>query len=274
MKKSIKEIIKNHSDIDRIDVELLLCHVLKCQRVFLLSHSEKILSSEEQNQFSNLISRRKQGEPIAYILGKKAFWNLELIVTPDVLIPRPETELIVEWVLEKFKDKKELVLADLGTGSGAIALSLAKAKPNWKIIATDASEKALSVAKGNAENLKLNNVKFYLGNWCEALPQEKFDVIVSNPPYIEKDDEHLIRGDLRFEPKSALIADDDGFADLKAIVKQARIYLKDSGCLVLEHGYEQAQILREYLNGLGYQNIQTLRDVANHERVTLGNFYS
>lgn len=264
----VKEILKSNYQLDTIDVQLLLMHVLNCSRVYLISHADITVMPEQYESFLELIKRRQQGEPIAYILGKKSFWNLELNVTSAVLIPRPETELIVEWVLNRKEDF--LLIADLGTGSGAIALSIAHEKPNWQIIATDASENALQIAKANADKYDLKNIEFFLGDWCHALPEKKFDMIVSNPPYIAEHDPHLKQGDVRFEPKTALIAEKNGLADVKKIVEQARNYLKNKAYLIIEHGYDQGEEVRQLFKVNDYQEVQTLHDYAGHARVTLG----
>jgi len=264
----VKEILKNSYQLDTMDVQLLLMHVLSCSRVYLISHADIFVTSDQYKRFLELIDRRQQGEPIAYILGRKSFWNLELNITPAVLIPRPETELIVEWVLNRKEDF--LSIADLGTGSGAIALSIAQEKPNWQVIATDASENALQIAKTNAEKYALKNVEFYLGDWCYALPEKKFDIIVSNPPYIAQHDPHLKQGDVRFEPKTALIADEEGLAEVKKITEQARNYLKDEAYLIIEHGYDQGEQVRQIFKANNYQAIQTINDYAGHARLTLG----
>lgn len=256
-------------NIDLLDAQLFLAHILNCSRAHLVSHSEESLSLHEAHQFDAMLKRRAQGEPVAYILGKKSFWDLELIVNSHVLIPRPETEMLVEWVLNTFSACDDGLIADLGTGSGAIALSLAKAKPRWRLVATDFSLEALQVAKQNASAYQLNKVEFYEGSWCEALPVIQFDVIISNPPYIDEQDTYL-QGDIRFEPRSALVALDEGFADLVQIAKEAWHYLKPSGYLALEHGWTQAERLQDELIMLGYEEVQTFKDFAGHDRMTIG----
>lgn len=259
------------SDSPLLDAQLLLSHVLKKPTSYLHTWPEKLLSDDEKKQFQALISRRAQGEPIAYILGEKQFWDLSFNVTSDVLIPRPETELIIEWVLKHFSQPADhtIKLADLGTGSGAIAISIAHAQPEWQIIATDFSERALMIAKQNAEKYRLRNIQFHQGSWCHALPEKTYDIIVSNPPYIDPADTHLSQGDLRFEPHSALASDDEGYQDLFVIAEQAKNYLKPNGILLLEHGYQQAAKLKEHLQQLGYQKIHALKDLQGHDRITI-----
>lgn len=253
-----------------LDAELLLANALQCEKNQLFIYPEKELSPNELIIFEKLLQRRLAGEPIAYILLQQGFWDLDLTVTPAVLIPRPETELLVEIILEKFGEQENLKLADLGTGSGAIALALASEKPKWEITATDYSAAALEIAKSNAENLQLNNVRFFQGSWCEALPNEKFDIIVSNPPYIAAMDPHLTA--LQFEPQSALISGADGLDDIRKIISQAGNFLKLNGMLLLEHGFEQGVAVRELLLQAGYKEIETRCDLNKLDRATLGCF--
>lgn len=267
-----KNKLSSFSLTPQLDTELLLAFVLNVDRVFLYKNPEFILYSDQLNLFESLINRRLRGEPIAYILGKKEFWSQEFFVDANVLIPRPETELLVEKTLEFFQDKKnaKITLADLGTGSGAIALALARENPDWQIIATDNSPAALTVAKKNAQNLKITNVEFYLGNWCDALPNLKFDAIVSNPPYIKNDDPHLLNGDVRFEPKNALVGGDDGLKAYHEIITQAKNKLKTKGILLLEHGFDQREAITNLLEQNKFTQIVSYRDLANLDRVTSG----
>jgi release factor glutamine methyltransferase len=214
---------------------------------------------------------------VAYLIGSRGFWTLDLTVTPAVLIPRPETELLIELALERgriISDRqpgKPVTVADLGTGSGAIALALASEHRQWQVYATDRSAQALVVARANAARLQLEQVHFAQGDWCAALPAGMcFDMIVSNPPYIADDDPHLGQGDLRFEPRSALVADVRGLADLEAICQQSRSWLCEGGCLLLEHGHEQGHQVRALLTSRGFDDVHSRRDLAGHERVTLG----
>lgn len=254
------------SDTARLDAELLLSHVLGCSRSKLLIDSEKAISEPQKTKFLELIDRRSKGEPIAYLIGQREFWSLSLDITPDVLIPRPETELLVELALEKEVTK----IADLGTGSGAIALAIAHERPHWQIIATDISEKALTVAKNNAKQLEISNIEFRLGDWTQALHHEKFDLIVSNPPYIPENDSHLKQGDLLFEPQKALVSGRDGLQDLKKIIEQARNYLSSEGWLMVEHGYDQSEVVRDIFKQYGYKNVHQHMDLSGIIRVTTG----
>lgn len=255
----------------RLDVEILLMHVLNVQRSYLYAHLERKLSSSECGSFLALIEKRMQGSPIPYITGHCEFWSLDLKVTSDTLIPRPETELLVEIILQN-SNEPPLTVADLGTGSGAIALAVAHARPNWQLYATDISEAALQVAKMNAIQLNVHNIIFSQGDWCKALPQHPFDIIVSNPPYIAKDDPHLERNVVATEPVLALISDENGFKDLYHIIHEAKIYLKSGGQLLLEHGFTQAELVQQQLLQAGYKNIQSKQDVSGLNRVTSGVF--
>lgn len=257
-------------DIPRLEAELLLAWVLNKPRSYLYAHPEQTLTPDQQAYLQTLVKRRQQGEPIAYICQQKEFWSLPLWITPATLIPRPETEHLVEWVLATLPADLPLTIADLGTGSGAIALALAKERKTWQIVATDQSAAALQVAKINADNLGITHVAFYLGNWCQALPQQKYAAIVSNPPYIAAEDMHLNQGDLRFEPKSALVAEEEGLKDLKTIIHQAIDYLHPSGWLALEHGYAQGNAVRDLLYQMNFLQIKTYPDFAGQDRFTVG----
>lgn len=257
----------------QLDAEILLSFVLNKPRSFLYAYPEHLLTAEQQTQLDHVMQRHLQGEPLAYITQQKEFWSLLLHLTPDVLIPRPETELLVEKCLVLLPKDKNLTVVDLGTGSGAIALALATECPNWHVIATDQSHAALAVAKKNAESLNINNIKLYQGDWCAALPHEKFAAIISNPPYIDQDDPELDSNVRNFEPQQALISSDNGLADLKIIALQAKNYLQNGGWLLLEHGYRQGEAIASYLQELSYQNVETLSDLSGLPRVTVGFFY-
>lgn len=252
------------------DTERLLSFVLKKPRSFLYTYPDYQLSATEQQQYDMLLKRYQQGEPLAYLIGEQAFHNIVLQVTPEVLIPRPETELLVEKCLALLLENQKLTIADLGTGSGAIALAIAHERPDWKIIATDASAAALKIAQENAQRLEIENVKFYQGDWCVALPNQKFAAIISNPPYIDEHDPALDLAVKNYEPKSALIAADHGLADLKKIATQARDYLVNDGWLLLEHGYQQGKVVADFLENIGYKKVQTFHDLAGHPRMTVG----
>jgi len=251
-----------------LDAELLLAHVLKKNRTYLFSHSEKVLSSDEYEHWQYLIAQRCLQVPVAYLTGEKSFWNLDLMVNEHTLIPRPETELLVEIILEKFGQNKNIELLDLGTGSGAIALAIAKEKPHWKISAVDFSADALKVAKMNAEKNNIHNVEFFQSDWFFSI-KNKFDIIVSNPPYLDEHDPHLLTEEIRHEPRSALVANKKGLADIETIVDEARFYLKSGGALLVEHGCEQGETVRDLFAFYGYEEIETLLDLAGLERVTL-----
>lgn len=254
----------------QIDSELLLACALGCARTYLYTWPEKVLSISQHSYFESLLDRRVMGEPIAYVIGEREFWTLSLRVNRHVLIPRPETELLVETALSLLPIQAQRV-ADLGTGSGAIALALAKERPDWQIFASDLSADALRVASDNALTNKLGNVQFSQGSWCEALPAAPLNMIISNPPYIDPQDTHLSQGDLRFEPRSALSSEESGIADIRTIITQAPAHLSPGGWLLLEHGYEQADAVRALLVSSGFKDVQTLQDLNGLDRISLGN---
>lgn len=256
------------SDSARLDAEVLLAHSLQKTRTWLVTWPDKELTEAEINPFKKLLQRRITGEPIAHITGTREFWSLPLAVTADTLIPRPDTELMIEQILELYPANTDITLADLGTGSGAIALALASERPNWRIIATDQSAAALSIAQQNADNLKLSNVSFKLGNWFEPLGDEQFDIIASNPPYIPQADPHLTQGDARFDPITALASGDDGLDDIRLITAQARKYLNPRGRLFIEHGYDQKPKMLDIFTKNGFIDIHQAHDIANNPRIT------
>jgi release factor glutamine methyltransferase len=258
------------SDTPRLDAEVLLAHALNVTRTQLLTRGDKILSSIEQACFQQLLNRRLMGEPIAYIVGQREFWSLTFAVTPATLVPRPETELLVELALQKFSKEVTIKAADLGTGSGAIALAIAHERPDWQLVATDNRAAALALAKRNAAALQIGNVEFILSDWFEALGGKLFDLIISNPPYIAADDRHLMQGDVRFEPISALVSGADGLQDLRKMARQSWAYLLPGGWLLLEHGFEQAQFVRKLLVEAGYVEVASKCDLSGKERVTIG----
>ena len=257
------------SDTVQLDAELLLASALGKSRTYLYTWPEQVLSPSERSYFESVLERRVMGEPVAYILGTRDFWTLTLRVNRHVLIPRPETELLVETALA-LVTSQDARIADLGTGSGAIALALASERPAWNIVATDMSTAALSLASDNATVLKIPNVEFRQGSWCEALPLTLFDLIASNPPYIDSADAHLTQGDLRFEPRSALVASDGGLADIRMLCSQAPQCLKPGGWLLLEHGWTQGQAVAAIMQSNGLESVQTLKDLNDNDRVTLG----
>jgi release factor glutamine methyltransferase len=259
------------SETPLLDAEVLLAHVLNVQRSHLHAYPERILSDEEKTGFYHLIEKRTQGQPIPYLTGHCEFWSLDFTVTPDTLVPRQETELLVELILRKF-NKPSCLAADLGTGSGAIALALAYERPQWIIHATDLSQAALNIAKINASRLKTDNVFFHQGFWCKALPTLSFDFIVSNPPYIAQNDPHLKKTVLATEPASALLSDHNGLKDIQHLIQEAKVYLKPGGYLWLEHGFSQAESVRNSFLEAGYAHIVSYKDFLGLDRVTTGVF--
>ncbi|MBL1294252.1 MAG: peptide chain release factor N(5)-glutamine methyltransferase [Thiotrichales bacterium] len=258
--------LEHISDSARLDAELLAGHSLGLSRTQLFTRDRDTISAESLAAYEPLIQRREQGEPVAYIIGKREFWSLELTVNEHTLIPRPETELLVELVL-KFTDKKQFFhIADLGTGSGAIALAIAKERHNSAIDACDTSTQALATARLNAQQHNINNIEFIQSDWFQNLAQKKYDLIVSNPPYIAPDDQHLRQGDLRFEPVTALSAANEGYADLLYIAEQATLHLTKNGYLIFEHGYQQQTRLIEKLIQLGYNHVKGHTDHSKQAR--------
>lgn len=261
------------SDSAKLDAQLLLAFVLQKETSYLLTWPEKKLTVEQFFHYQELLIRRHQGEPIAYILGVKEFWSLPFFVSPATLIPRPDTETLIELVLDLSSESDVCNhtprCLDLGTGTGAIALSLASEKPYWLIEAIDFSDEAVLLAKKNAQSLNLPQVNIYQSDWFSNVDKsKKFDFIVSNPPYIDCQDEHLNQGDVRFEPKSALVAEQKGLADIIKIADQAREYLTPTGRLFFEHGYDQGTEVRDILNKLRYKNIETVKDLSGNDRIT------
>lgn len=255
---------------DRLEAELLLVHVLGKPRSWLFAHADDALDATHAIAFEALVQRRREGAPVAYITGHRGFWSLELEVTPATLIPRPETELLVELALKRLPAKARI--ADLGTGSGAIALAIAHERPQAQIVATDASVDALTVAQRNAVRLGLANVSFAHGDWLAPLAGHRFDLIVSNPPYIESADPHLALGDLRFEPVTALASGPDGLDDIRRIVDGARAHLETGGWLMMEHGWNQGGAVRAVLTTAGYRDVFTAQDLEQRDRVSGGRF--
>ncbi len=252
-----------------LDAELLLAHVLNAGRARLRSHPEEVPGAAAAARFQALIEQRAAGEPVAYILGRKDFWTLELSVTPAVLIPRPETELLVERALALGPDG-EARAADLGTGSGAIALALASARPRWRIVATDLSTAALAVARANAAALGLERVEMVQGDWLACLRGRRFDLLASNPPYVAAADPVLGQPELMREPPLALVAAEEGLAALRGIVAGAPDHLEPGGWLLLEHGAAQAAAVAGALVARGFAQVRSHRDLAGRERMTEG----
>ncbi|WP_122739681.1 peptide chain release factor N(5)-glutamine methyltransferase [Pseudomonas viridiflava] len=254
----------------RLDAELLLAAALGKPRSFLHTWPERIVSTEAALAFAGYLQRRRTGEPVAYILGQQGFWKLDLEVAPHTLIPRPETEMLVEAALELVPAFAPAQVLDLGTGTGAIGLALANDRQQWKITAVDRVPEAVALAERNRQRLQLDNAEVLNSHWFSALEGRHFDLIISNPPYIAETDPHLSMGDVRFEPGSALTSGPDGLDDLRTIISEAPVHLTPGGWLLLEHGYDQGPAVRELLIRHGFERIQTRRDLGEHERITFG----
>ncbi len=274
IKAATEKLQEGGSDSPSLDSAVLLCHAIDKPRSYLFTWPEKVLTSEQFFRFEALLERRLAGEPVAYIIGEREFWSLPLKVAPSTLIPRPDTERLVEVALDKTANKTGKIL-DLGTGTGAIALALASELSNRQVVGIDFQPSAQILAQENAIHLGIRNVEFLCGSWFEPIQSgTKFALIVSNPPYIDGEDPHLEQGDVRFEPKTALVAEENGLADIKHISDKAREYLEKDGWLAFEHGYDQGQAVREILNDLGYRQVVTEQDYGGNDRVTLGQFKS
>lgn len=270
LERATQQLEQSGSESPALDAAVLLCHALEKPRSFLFTWPEKTLDDAQLAAFDSLLVRRCAGEPVAYILGEREFWSLPLLVSPSTLIPRPDTERLVEIALDKAPDIEGPIL-DLGTGTGAIALALASECPQRKVIGVDLKDDARDLATRNAERLGITNAAFLAGSWFEPIEAgTQFALIVSNPPYIEESDPHLTQGDVRFEPLSALVAEDEGLADIKWIARAARDYLLPNGWLMFEHGFEQGKAVREILQANGYRQIDTLKDYGGNDRVTIG----
>ncbi|MEO7071976.1 MAG: peptide chain release factor N(5)-glutamine methyltransferase [Rhodanobacter sp.] len=254
----------------RADAEALLLHVLDRPRSWLFAHADETAAMEVQTAFLALVERRAAGEPVAYLTGRRGFWSLDLQVTPATLIPRAETELLVELALARLPTATAGRVLDLGTGSGAVALALAQERPQAQVTASDASTAALAVARGNARRLGLERVRFVAGDWFAPLANELFDLIVANPPYIEAGDPHLQRGDLRYEPPAALASGTDGLDAIRAITRDARGHLQAGGWLLLEHGWRQGAAVAQLLRDAGYADVFTGQDMEHRDRVSGG----
>lgn len=265
-------LLKTTCDTPILDAEVLLLRVLDKDRAYLRAWPDKELSEGQLSAYRTLVSQRQSGQPVAYLIGFREFWSRDFMVTPDVLIPRPETELLIELSLSVLPSEKKRTIIDLGTGSGIIAVTLGKERPNAKIVATDISPAALQVAINNARRLNATHIQFYLSNWFENIADGKFDLIVSNPPYIAENDGHLHIGDLRFEPKTALAAAQQGLNDIRIISETAISRLEPEGYLIIEHGYNQKEEINNLFHSLGYRNIQSHTDLSGQPRVTLGQY--
>lgn len=261
--------LRGHSDSADIDAELLLCHLLDKPRSFLFTWPEHDLSDARSQQFLDWVGQRAEGRPVAYLVGRREFFGHDFLVSEDTLIPRADTELLVEAVLESLPPDSPQRVADLGTGSGAIAISLALARPLWQLDAVDFTVAILDLVQRNVTRLGASNVRLLQSNWCARLDGE-YDAIVSNPPYIAEHDRHLDQGDVRFEPRTALVSGEDGLDDIRMIIEQARAHLKRGGLLAFEHGYDQGQAVRALLTRAGFANVETRVDLGGNDRVTLG----
>ncbi|MDH0293010.1 peptide chain release factor N(5)-glutamine methyltransferase [Pseudomonas sp. GD04087] len=253
----------------RLDAELLLAAALGKPRSFLRTWPERVVSREAHDLFDRYLARRVAGEPVAYILGRQGFWSLDLEVAPHTLIPRPDTELLVETALALLPAAPARVL-DLGTGTGAIALALACERLSWQVLGVDRIPEAVALAERNRERLRLANVAFRASHWFSAVDGERFSLIVSNPPYIPNTDPHLKQGDVRFEPSSALVSGQDGLDDIRLIIDQAPNHLENGGWLMLEHGFDQPDAVRDLLLSRGFTAVESRRDLGGHERISLG----
>jgi len=263
--------LESASDSARLDAELLIAHALNIPRSRFIADPDQVLDVQQLKQIQTLIDRRTQGEPIAYILGCKHFWDLELKVTPDVLIPRPDTELLVETALNLFSADAPTSVLDLGTGSGAIAIAIAKARPHWHVCASEESRAALTVAIENAEQYQLHNLTLLQSHWFDDLVKDKlYNLILSNPPYVPQNDPHLQQGDVRFEPQQALVSGEDGLDAIRYLIAESQKHLLPDGWLMLEHGYDQGELVQQLFVEGGYKDVQQRKDIGGHVRLTMG----
>lgn len=262
--------LRHHSPTPRLDSEVLAMHVCGLTRAQLITRADDTLKPSQQQTLQDLLARRTAGEPVAYLTGEREFWSMPLHVTRATLIPRPDTEILVEQALARIPKEAAWRIADLGTGSGAIALAIARERPHCHIVATDISATALAVAQDNAQRHGITNITLREGSWQLPLRGEIFDVVVSNPPYLREDDAYLTVGDVQFEPRLALVASRDGLEAIRTIAHHTKPFLKPGGWLILEHGFDQAEAVRTILQAEGYSGLQRYQDLAGHERVSLG----
>lgn len=256
------------SESPRLDAELLLARAIDVPRSYVIAHADDELDDGARARFDADIERRAAGMPMAYIVGMREFWSMELMVSPAVLVPRPDTELLVELAIGYTPRRGTCRILDLGTGSGAVALAIARERPLADVVATDSSADAIAVAAENARQNDIGNVEFRIGDWCKAVKGERFDIVVSNPPYVRDNDPALAK--LRFEPRTALAAGADGLDDIRRLAVDCRDIIIDDGVLLLEHGADQADAVAELLGGAGWQDVQTRNDLAGRPRVSLG----
>lgn len=254
----------------RLDAQVLLTHILQCNTAHLLAWPEKTLNEEQLTNFQQLIQQRQQGLPVAHLTGLREFWSLNFSVNDSTLIPRPETETLIEFILDKFSDRERIKLLDMGTGTGAIAITIATEKPGWTIFASELSADALKLARGNSNYHQTNNISFIQSNWFTNIKQSDFDIIVSNPPYIANNDPHLLVGDVRFEPQSALSAGATGMDDIEHLCQHANKHLKKNAWLIIEHGYNQKQLVSDCFTKNGFMQIEQKQDLSGHTRMTAG----
>lgn len=253
-----------------LDAQVLLSHILDCNSAHLAAWPEKALSNEQQDNFQSLITQRQQGTPVAHLTGEREFWSLDLMVNNSTLIPRPDTETLIEFILTKFSNNKKIKLLDMGTGTGAIAIAIATEKPDWEIVACDISIQAVLLARLNSQRHKTKNITFLQSDWFNDIPVNDFDIIVSNPPYIPEDDIHLSQGDVRFEPMRALTAGKTGMDDIEHLCLHAKQYLSEEGWLIVEHGYDQKALVEQCFSANNYTEIEQQQDLSGHTRMTAG----
>lgn len=267
LNNSIKKLLKSKSP--KCDVEVLLSFVIKKKKSFLICYRDKNLSKEEEKKFNNLLKRRIQGEPISYLTGTKEFWSLPLLVNPYVLIPRQDSEILVEEVLNK-SNKCSLSVLDLGTGSGALSLALASSRPNWNILGVDINNEAISIAAYNAKQLGLKNVKFIQSNWFSSIGNNTFDFIISNPPYLSSKEIKLFSENIKFEPLNSILSGDNGLKDIKHIILNSQQYLNRNGWLVIEHGWKQKKLVKKLFKENAYIHIYSRKDYGRNDRIVVG----
>lgn len=265
-----RQALRDCSDSVDVDAQCLVLKACQTNKTALFTYPEQTLNEQQHSQLQEMIERRQKGEPIAYIIGHQEFWSMDFFVTPDVLIPRPATEAIIEFVLNLFQEQSAaFYVADLGMGSGAIACAVAKERPQWKIHATDISKAAITIAEKNITQHQLKNIACFHGSWCEALPRRDYGLIISNPPYICDNDQHLQA--LKFEPKAALTSGKDGLDDIRIIIQQAPSYLRENGVLIIEHGFDQQEAVLDLLNKAGFKSITGYDDLAKQPRFVSAN---